>query len=150
MNNTLLHAIFINFFNINLKYSNIIKKSKIQNDIDFDNKLKNKQVHLIGIFDKSLKIWFHAWCLDNYDIIGPRKKSRDILEHFILYNFADIYVNSIIKSIIYNPKIYITEYKTQLHFILAIFLYFSKINMYHIIIKTNRMIMKLMIINFNK
>ena len=133
MDNNLLYTVYINFFNIQLEYYNI------QNNIEFDNKLKKKEIYLIGIFDKSLKIWHNAWALNNYSGDGDIDMSRKFLIYFINReksnfdtSFKNNIINNIIKSIVCNSKIYITEYKTQLQLILAIFLFFTKKNMYNI------------------
>jgi len=124
MNNNILYTIYTNFFNIQLNSYN-------QNELQKQH-LKEK-FHLIGVFDKSLKIWYNAWTLNNYDTTDINL-SKELLIYFINYkiNIHNNIIMNIIKSIMCNSKIYLTEYKTQLQLIIAIFLYYTKKNMFFI------------------
>jgi hypothetical protein len=127
MNNNLLYAIYTNYF-----YKN---NSKIINNsiIDKNNNDISVEYHLIGIYDKSLKIWYNAWALNNFNS-KEIKISKLLLDHLLNSDIEyNIKKNSllIIKSIMCNSKIYITEYKTQLELILAIFIYYTRNDFIH-------------------
>ena len=121
MNNNKLYTIYTNYFDIKLN------STKILNTIEYER-------HLIGIFDKKLKIWYNAWSINNYYIKDNNYKnynnylSKELLKWSIddENHIINDVIRNIIKSIICNSKIYITEYKTQLELIIAIFLYFTK------------------------
>jgi hypothetical protein len=118
MNNNLLYTIYINFFNIQQKFDN----NSVSNIYKFK--------HLIGIYDNSLNIWYNAWGLNNLDT-NEIKLSKNLLKYLIDDDNIKKNINDhIVKSFMFNTKIYITEEKTQLHFILAIFLYYTKIYNY--------------------
>ncbi len=132
MNNNILYSIYTNFFNIQKNSINL-------NDPETE-LYKSNKVHLMGIFDRSLKIWYNAWAINNYSNIASANLSKELLIYFINHKINthnnNIIVN-IVKSIICSSKIYITEYKTQLHLILAIFLYYTKQNFFFIQKKDN-------------
>jgi len=121
MNNNKLYTIYTNYLDIKLNSTNI------SYSIEYER-------HLIGIFDKKLKIWYNAWSINNYNIKDKNYNnynnslSKELLKYAIdaeIHTIDDV-IRNIIKSIICNSKIYITEYKTQLELIIAIFLYFTK------------------------
>jgi len=131
MNNNILYTIYTNFLNIQLETYNI---QNIQQYYESNNKLQKKEVHLIGIFDKSLKIWYNSWSLNNYSGIGSTNLAKELLIYFIKSeaNINNNIIWNIIKSIVCNSKIYITENKTQLQLIIAIYLYFTKKDMFRL------------------
>ena len=130
MNNNLFYTIYSIFFNINLKRKQINENSLI------DLKLKNPTHHLIGVFDIKLKLWYNGWALEGYQNTIQLAKSKELLNYIINYdnnnNNINRNVHIIVKSIVCSSKIYISEKKTQLDLIIAIFLYLSKINMFYI------------------
>jgi len=120
MNNNLLYTIYTNYLNLEMK----IKSDKT----NYNTK------NLIGIYDESLHIWYNAWSLDNFDNKST-KLSKYILKYILDTNNTNSSTNitySIIKSIICNSKIYITDEQTQIDLIVAIFMYYGKINKYNI------------------
>jgi hypothetical protein len=134
MSNNLLNTIFINYFNIK-KNRHLISSTK--------NYINDINTHLIGVFDKSINLWYNAWNIHNFNN-AKTNKSKELLKYFIDFDISNINVNSeryinvnIIKSILCNSKIYINEEKTQLDLIIATFLYFTKNNMYIIEISDN-------------
>ena len=74
---------------------------------------------------------------DDFDLIDHQNsKSKEIL-HFLIDVDKKEIEYTIIKSLMLNPKIYITEYKTQLEVIIAIFLYLSKSDSYYHFVRNN-------------
>lgn len=130
MSNNLLNVIVTNYY--------IIKKKKqIMLNTTIDN--TNNNSHLIGIYDKSLKLWYNAWGLHNFNNLNKIIKSKELLKWSIDYDVSSfiqdserLMITNILKSIICTSKIYINERKTQLELIIGIFLYFAKFNMYSI------------------
>ena len=117
MNNYLANA-YVNFYKI----------PEIQYDIS--EKIKpNYQV--IGLYDKTHKIWYNAWGLynieKNYHLY---KKSKELL-HYALNIERDLKgispeIKAIIRYILVNSKIYVTERITQLNLVLALIMYMIK------------------------
>ena len=132
MNNNLLYTIYTNFFNIHNEMNNTMINSL---------SVTEYSDHLIGIYDMSLQIWYNAWGLHNYNNHKEIKLSRELFKYLLendTYNKTNNINDSIIKSLIFNSKIYIQE-KLQLNLIIGTFLFYTKIKIYKFISK-NRLI----------
>jgi hypothetical protein len=122
MNNNILYTIYTNFFNIKIitTTDNILLTSS-----KYDK-------HLIGIYDSSLNIWYNAWSLHNYNP-AEIKLSKTLLKYLLENENNNKHNNmndNIIKSFIFNSKIYILE-EIQLKLIVAIFVFYTKLENYH-------------------
>jgi len=111
MNNFLYNA-YLNFFKIERMHQNV--------------DLTKKNYQIIGIYDKAQKIWYNGWALYTDSNYHEYKSSRDLLIYALnIDKDMPLHHNMkrIIRYVLTNSKLYITEKKTQLYLILAIILY---------------------------
>jgi hypothetical protein len=110
------------FYNAYIYFNKLKNRLMDKDDID-------KQKNIVGIYDKSNKIWYNGWAIvstqyENY------KKSKDLLMYAlnIEKDMPGVNINekALIKSILINSKFYIHERKLQLNVILSVIAYLLK------------------------
>lgn len=97
-------------------------------------------LHIIGIFDNTTNTWYNAWAIhSNIKQYKYYKKSRDLLKYSLNIDIDMTSIgynnNIILRSILLNSKIYITEKELQIEIILSIITYLLKANSYSILKK---------------
>ncbi len=109
-----------------------LRTEKIKN-FKFD-KDTPKNYQIIGYYDTTLKLWYNGWGLYvNKEVSDWYKKSKELLAYSIDIDKHQSMTNIekvIIRYILTNTKLYISEKKTQLYLILAILIYLSKAKRY--------------------
>lgn len=122
-----LNIMYTNFKNLN--YKNIIRINPEDN------------LHIIGVFDETDNIWYNGWCIFiNRENYRYWKKSRDLLKYSINMDIDMNYLNNIniiLRSILINSKIYLTDKDLQIDVILSIITYLLKAKSYSILKKYN-------------
>lgn len=110
--------------------------------VNFDQISVDNNFQYIGIFDDSSNIWYNAWSIyTDKKIIHSYKSSRDLLKYAInldidLNNYnSDIIV--ILRSILINSKIFLTNKNIQIELLLAIITYYINSKSYSVIKSNN-------------
>jgi len=122
------------FYNSLLNYYKIDTKNTIKS-------IDDPNIQIIGYYDTEKKIWFHAWSVYNdTSEIDKYKKSKELLI-YVLNIEKDLKgisssEKTIIKSMISNAKIYISDpntgndknkpYNLQIKILIAVICYLSK------------------------
>jgi hypothetical protein len=124
MDNTFLQNAYIHF----------IKLSKLDITTPYN---KTDDIHIIGFFDISQHMWYHAWAMTlSIHKESYYKKSKELLKYAldmdINKNGISVSEIPIIKSMLVNSKFYISEKRTQLDIIIALITYLLKAKRYYI------------------
>ena len=101
--------------------------------------------HIIGIYDKKNKIWYNAWGLyteyKNQIEYNKYKKSKDLLIYALKLEKDNNSITDtekmLLRYILVNAKIYITEKRTQLDIIISTIAYLIKAKKYDYISNNN-------------
>ena len=132
---------------LNIMYINY-KKLIIKNITEIK---PNDNLHIIGVYDTIDNIWYNGWsifvCRSN---LRYWNKSRELLKYAINLDVDMNYSNSIaiiIRSILINSKLLLSEPEIQIDIILSIITYLLKANSYSIVKKYNLLYYIIEVIN---
>jgi hypothetical protein len=120
-----------NFFSTAHIYYKKIDKITINTDTIELPKSISTNYNIFGVFDKNLKIWYHAWSIYNTHWTSAQlKKSKELLMYALdikeNMNGPNMTEKVLIKSILVNSKVIINNLKIQIPIILSIIAYLSQ------------------------